>query len=237
MSRVVVIAGATATGKTRLGIELARRLGGEIISADSMQLYRGMDIGTAKPTRDEMRGITHHMISVASPAENYSAARYAREAGAAADDILAREKLPIIVGGTGLYIDALIYGRAFTVPGDAALRSELDAEYDALGGAAMLLRLRGFDPITALRLSPSDRRRIIRATEVYRLTGEPISAHDAKSRLTPPRFDAVRFSLNYRERGVLYARIDARVDEMLSRGLVGEVKSLLRSGVSRSGTA
>jgi tRNA dimethylallyltransferase len=235
---IAVITGPTATGKTALGVELALELNGEVVSADSMQLYRGMDIGTAKPTAAEMRGVPHHMLSVADPAENYSAARYVAEASRCVDGILSRGRLPIVVGGTGLYIDALIAGRVFAAaPGDAALRAALGAEYDALGGAAFRDKLAAVDPDRAARLAPGDKRRLVRAMEVYKLTGRTITAHDARSKLLPPRYAAAKLALSFRNRAALYARIDRRVDEMLARGLEAEVRSLLSRGLTRSSTA
>ena len=166
---------------------LAQRLGGEVVSADSMQLYRGMDIGTAKPTPEEMQGVPHHMIDIADPTENYSVSRYAAEAAACVDDILARGKLPIVVGGTGLYIDSLIAGRTFADgTADTALRQELSERYDEIGGAGLLSELRKFDPERAAKLHPADKKRIVRAMEVYILTGKTITQHDAETRAVPP---------------------------------------------------
>lgn len=236
--KIAVIAGPTATGKTRLGIELARELGGEIVSADSMQVYRGMDIGTAKASAAERAAAVHHMLDVAEPAENYSVARYVEEAARCCEDILGRGRLPIVVGGTGLYIDSLISGRDFAaVREDGALRDRLSAEYDRLGGEAMLARLAQVDPERAARLPASDRRRIVRALEVYELTGESISQHDRRSRSLPPRYEAARIVLSYRDREALYARINARVDAMLAAGLTEEVAGLLSAGVSPDCTA
>lgn len=238
--KVVVIAGPTASGKTALAIELARALGGEIVTADSMQVYRGFDTGTAKADANERAAAIHHMLNVAAPDESYSAARYVKEAAAVCDDILARGKLPIIAGGTGLYIDSLLSGRDFAERGEgesAELRAELSAEYDERGGEAMIAELREFDPERAAILHPSDKRRIVRAIEIYKLTGRTISEHDAYTKTLPPRYDAARIVLNYSERSALYARIDARVDEMCNRGLFDEVAGLLRAGVPEECTA
>lgn len=236
--RVLVVTGPTATGKTALGVELALALGGEVVSADSMQLYRRMDIGTAKPTKEEMRGVPHHMIDVADPGESYSAARFCRDAARCTDDIISRGRLPIIVGGTGLYIDSLVSGRDFAdEPGDTGLREKLSGEYDAVGGEAMLSRLRSFDPDRAAKLHPGDRRRIVRAIEVYELTGETITAHDERTKAMPPRYDAVKLALSFRDRRKLYDRIDRRVDLMMESGLVREVQSLLDSGIGPDTTA
>lgn len=231
--KIVVVTGPTATGKTKLAVALARDLNGEIVSADSMQLYRRMDIGTAKVTPNDAQGVPHHMIDVAEPDESYSVARYVLEAGRCIDDILARGKLPILAGGTNLYIDSLVSGRDFAEnEGDNALRESLGAEYDALGGDKMLERLRGFDPERAAKLHPADKRRIIRAIEVYTLSGKTITQHDAETRALPPRYDAVRIVLDFEDRAELYRRIDSRVDEMVAQGLFDEVKALLDEGLS-----
>ena len=237
--RVIVVAGPTATGKTRFGIELARRFGGEIVSADSMQIYRGMDIGTAKATPEERALAVHHMLDVADPGESYSVSRYVHEASAVCDALLAAGKTPIIVGGTGLYIDSLLAGRDFAgrQEGDETLRRQLGEEYDRLGGEAMLETLRSFDPARAAKLHPGDRRRIVRAIEVYRLTGKTISRHDEESRACPPRYGAVRFVLNYADRADLYAHIDRRVDDMVAAGLFAETERLLAAGLSADCTA
>lgn len=237
-SRLIVLSGPTASGKTALGVLLAETLGGEIISADSMQIYRRMDIGTAKPTAEETRGIAHHMIDVAEPEEDYSVARYVEEAAACAEDILSRGKRPILVGGTGLYIDSLLSGRTFAGgPADPALRTELSERYDEIGAAGLLGELRKVDPERAAKLHPADKKRIVRALEVYILTGKTITQHDAETQAIPPRYDAVRIALDYLDRADLYARIDRRVDVMLERGLVDEVRALLDAGVPRTCTA
>ena len=236
---ILVVCGPTATGKTRLGIALAERYGGEIVSADSMQVYRRMDIGTAKATPEERARVPHHMLDVCEPSEDYSVSRYVREAGAVCDRLLAAGKTPVLVGGTGLYIDSLLSGRDFAerAEGDENLRAAIAAEYDAVGGEAMLERLRAFDPERAARLHPADRRRIVRAVEIYRLTGKTITEHDAETRARPPRYRAFTVALSYRDRADLYARIDSRVDEMLAQGLFDEVERLLAEGLSADCTA
>ena len=237
-SRLVVLSGPTASGKTALGVLLAQTLDGEVVSADSMQIYRRMDIGTAKPTADEMRGVKHHMIDVAEPEEDYSVARYVEEASACVDDILARGKLPLVVGGTGLYIDSLLSGRTFAGgPVDPALRTELSERYDEIGANGLLGELRKVDPERAAKLHPSDKKRIVRALEVYILTGKTITQHDAETQAIPPRYEAARIALDYLDRADLYDRIDRRVDLMLEQGLVDEVRALLDSGVPRTCTA
>ena len=237
--QIVVVAGPTATGKTRLGILLAQRYGGEIVSADSMQVYRRMDVGTAKATAEERAAARHHMLDVAEPWENYSVSRYVEEAARCCDDILARGRLPILVGGTGLYIDSLLSGRDFAGREEdgEGLRASLNERYDAEGGEALLAELASFDPDRAAKLHPGDRRRIVRAIEIYRLTGETISEHDRRTRSIPPRYEAARIHLNYKNRADLYARIDARVDAMVENGLFEEVAALLAEGVGADCTA
>ena len=235
--KVIVIAGPTASGKTALGIALARRLGGEIVSADSMQVYRRMDIGTAKASAEERSAVPHHMLDVAEPSESYSVARYVEDASRCCDGILSRGAVPLVVGGTGLYIDSLLSGRSFSECGDPSLRSELEARYDTIGGEAMLEELRSFDPERAAKLCPNDRRRIVRAMEIYRLTGMTITAHDEMTRAIPPRYEALRIVLGYRRREDLYNRINSRVDAMAASGLFDEVSSLLSDGISGNCTA
>ena len=236
--RVLVVTGPTATGKSALGVALALRLGGEIVSADSMQIYRGMDVGTAKITAREMQGVPHHLLDVADPDENWSAARWVEAAAAAVEDIFSRGRVPLLVGGTGLYIDSLLSGRDFAGSGGgSALRDELSDEYDRLGGEAFREALRRVDPERAEKLHPSDKKRLVRAMEVFRLTGETISAHDERTRATAPRWDSLRWALTWDDRAELYARIDRRVDEMVAAGLFDEVSRLLGSGLSPSCTA
>ncbi|MDR3209919.1 MAG: tRNA (adenosine(37)-N6)-dimethylallyltransferase MiaA [Oscillospiraceae bacterium] len=231
---MLVITGPTATGKTALGVAAARALGGEVVSADSMQVYRHMDIGTAKPMREEMAGIPHHMLNVASPFEAYSAARYVEEASRVVDDIFARGKTPILVGGTGLYIESLLTGRDFALFGD---RARFERMYDALGGERMLEKLRALDPDCAARLHGNDRRRIIRAFEIFDATGLTVSQRGDAARSLPPRYDAVQFALDFADRRELYDRIDRRVDGMLAAGLPREVRRLLEMGVPPEATA
>jgi len=236
--RVLVITGPTASGKSALGVECAKALGGEIISADSMQIYRGMDIGTAKITESEMDGVRHHMLDIAEPDETFSVARYVEMAAACCEDIFARGKVPVIVGGTGLYIDSLLSGRDFAAnDGDGETRDRLNAEYDAIGGEAFLEKLREVDPARAQKLHPADKKRLVRAMEIFVLTGKTITEHDEETKKIPPRYDSVRFALDYTDREVLYARIDRRVDEMVQQGLTDEVRRLLDSGLSDKATA
>ena len=234
---IIVITGPTATGKTALGALLARKIGGEVVSADSMQVYRRMDIGTAKPTAEEMLGVPHHLIDVIPPQEDYSVARYVADAQRSIGDILGRGKQPLLVGGTGLYIDSLLSGRSFSARGDAALRRKLEDEYDEAGGAAMLSKLGGFDRESAEKLYPNDKKRIVRALEAYLSTGKTISQHDRETKALPPRYCSLRFALTFSDRSELYARIDRRVDSMVAGGLEEEVRGLLGMGVSPEGTA
>ena len=236
--KVVCIVGPTGCGKTGLGVALAERLGGEVVSCDSMQLYRGMVIGTAAPTEAETRGVPHHMVGVIDPREDYSVARYAADAAECVDGILARGKLPILVGGTGLYIDSLIAGRTFADgTADTALRQELSERYDEIGGEGLLGELRKVDPERAAKRHPADKKRIVRAMEVYILTGRTITQHDAETCAVPPRYDAAKIALDFAVRQDLYDRIDRRVDIMVQQGLFDEVRALLAAGVPADCTA
>jgi len=235
-NKILVICGPTASGKTRMGVELALAHNGEVVSADSMQVYRGMDIGTAKPTAKEMRGVAHHMLSVAYPVENYSVARYAAEAAACVDDILRRGKLPIVVGGTGLYLDALVAGRPFAAF-SGEIRAQLQQRATAEGMPTLLEELRQVDPQRAQLLHINNAKRILRALEVWYETGTTITEHDAHTRTLPPRYNALALGLAYESRADLWAHIDRRVDGMLAAGLAEEVDALLASGVPRDCTA
>lgn len=236
--KIITIAGPTASGKTALSISLAQRFNGEIVSADSMQIYLGMDIGTAKATAEEQAAVPHHMIDIISPWENYSVARYTEDADACCREILSRGKLPIVVGGTGLYIDSLVAGRDFAdFQEDKSLRAELEQQYVREGGEALLHQLAQFDPERAEKLHASDQRRIIRAIEVYRLTGITITEHDRLTRLKPPAYDAAAIILSFRDRETLYDRINRRVDRMVEDGLFAEVEHLLSEGLSPEATA
>lgn len=233
---ILVITGPTATGKTVLGVRLAKQLNGEVISADAMQLYRGMVIGTAAPTPEETEGVPHHLVGTIDPRESYSVGRYVKEASACADDILRRGRLPILVGGTNLYIEALLRGTDFAA-GDEAVRRRLEEAYASLGGAAMLARLRAVDPDRAARLHENDRRRIVRALEIYEVTGQTITRFDEESRAAPPRYASCTVALNFEDRALLYRRIDRRVGRMFELGLVDEVRALLDGGVTERDTA
>ena len=235
---ILVICGPTASGKTALAAALARRLDGEVVSADSMQVYRRMDIGTAKPTREEMRGVPHHMLDVADPGENYSVARYVQEAIPVVDGILARGRVPVVAGGTGLYIDHLVAGRRFApFAPDSGLRASLQERARTAGLPALYAQLGQTDPDAAARIHPNDEKRVIRALEVYLSTGKTISQFDVESRAQPSRYTPLTIALNFQERPWLWERIDARVDRMVARGLEEEVRALLASGVPLDCTA
>ena len=237
MDNMICIAGPTASGKTALSIALAKELGGEIVSCDSMQVYKRMDIGTAKPTVEEREGIPHHMLDVAEPWEDFSVSQYCKMATPIVDDILGRGKTAIVVGGTGLYMDALIRGNDFAPYPSTGRREELEALADGEGIEAVLCKLREVDPESAARLHPSDRKRIIRAMEVYLETGETITAHNEKTKAIPDRYNPIWFALEDENRQDLYDRIDRRVDIMLEQGLLAEIESLLAAGIPEKCTA
>ena len=238
MATVLCVVGPTATGKTKMGVALAKRFNGEVVSVDSMQIYRGMAVGTAAPTAEEMEGIPHHMVAVADPAESWSAARYVQAADACVRDILRRGKLPVLVGGTGLYLDALIRGTDFAAGSQGTeIRQELQRRAQAEGIEPLLEELRRIDPIAAEKLHLRDEKRIIRALEVWRETGQTITEHDAQERQRPPKYDALYIGLDFIDRQDLRDRIDRRVDAMVEQGLLAEVKLLLDSGLPRDATA
>ena len=237
-NRVICVVGPTATGKTKMGVALAKRFGGEVVSVDSMQIYRGMTIGTAAPTAEEMDGVRHHMVAIADPAESWSVARFTEQADLCIGDILRRGKCPVLVGGTGLYLDSILSGRTFA-PGHSGgeIRKSLQAELAREGIESLYRQLREIDPETAARLPIRDEKRILRALEVYRETGETLTTHDARTRLRPPKYRACTIGLTFRDRADLYARIDRRVDTMVERGLLREVEALLQTGLPETATA
>ena len=237
MKNIICIAGPTASGKTALAVELAKELNGEVVSCDSMQIYKGMDIGTAKPTVEEMQGIPHHMLDVAEPDEDFSVSRYCNMAGPIVDDIVARGKTAIIAGGTGLYMDSLIRGNDFAPYPSTGRREELEAEADRVGIEVLMDRLRQIDPDTAARLHLSDRKRIIRALEIYLETGETMTAHNLKTQAIPPKYSPLWLGLDFTQRSELYRRIDLRVGIMLETGLIDEIQTLLASGIPAKCTA
>ena len=237
MKRIIAIAGPTASGKTALSVALAKALDGEVLSCDSMQLYRGMDIGTAKPTAAEREGVPHHLLDRADPGETFSVGKYVALADPVLQEILARGKTAIIVGGTGLYMDALLRGTGFAPHPATGVREKLELRADAEGTEALLAELATFDPTAAARLHPADRKRILRAMEVYYETGETITEHDRRTKEQPPRYRACKLGLWYSDRQTLYARIDRRVEQMMAEGLLQEVQTLLQSGVPAGATA
>lgn len=236
---LIVITGPTASGKTALSVRLAEAFSGEIVSADSMQIYRGMRIATAKPSRDEMRGIPHHLTDFADPGEAFSVADYVRLAGGAIRDISARGKQPFLVGGTGLYISSLIDHISFEeIESDETLRRELTEQIGREGGEAFLKKLSTFDPETAALLHPNDSGRIVRAFEVFQLTGVPMSELRRRSRLSPSPYSVLMIGLTARDRDFLYSRIDRRVDRMMEEGLLEEARDVLsRDGMKTAGQA
>lgn len=234
---VVVIAGPTGVGKTATSIELAKRLDGEIISADSMQIYRKMDIGTAKVTKEEMQGIAHHLIDIADPKESFSVCKYVSMCKDAAQDIISRGKLPILAGGTGLYIDSFLSDIDYTeTVSDENYRKELEILAKEMGNEYIHTLLEKTDPESAKNIHPNNVKRVIRALEYYHLTGSTISSHNENSKKKPSPYNCSYICLT-RNREELYERIDKRVDIMLSQGLVQEVKALLDDGCNLTHTS
>lgn len=236
--KILCVVGPTACGKTKMGILLAQRFSGEIISVDSMQIYRGMETGTAAPTGAERAAVPHHMVAIADPGDNWSVAKFVETAGSCIQDILRRNKLPVLVGGTGLYLDAIVSGRHFA-PGSAgsAVREALQAELDTVGIEPLLAELRQADPVSAERLHPADTKRILRALEVFRETGKTISQHNQETRDLPKKYDPIYIGLAFRNREDMKNLIGRRVDKMMENGLLDEVRALLDAGIPRSSTA
>ena len=227
---LLVILGATATGKTGLALQLAERLDGEIVGADSRQIYRGMDVGTAKPDAAQRARVPHHLVDVADPDENPGLATIQGLANAAIADIQGRGRLPLLVGGTGQYLSAIVEGwRIPEVPPDEALRSELEAYARSHGNDALHRRLAEIDPVTAARMHPNNLRRVVRSLEVWHATGRPISE---QQRRRPPPWNVLQLGLQL-ERGALYARADRRLEGMIAAGFVDEVRDLLAAGYTR----
>lgn len=228
--KLLCVLGPTASGKTALAVELALALDGEVVSCDSMQVYQGLDIGTAKPTTREMRNIPHHMLGICPVDEAYSVAKFVEDAQTCVEDILSRGKLPILAGGTGLYMDALINGREFShAEEDLTTRHQLEDLVSQQGIEPVRELLRLHDPESYDRLHPNDQKRIIRAAEVWLTTGKTITQHNQETGSLPPRYPTVKIGLNYQDRAVLYARIDRRVDLMLEQGLLEEARQLLEN--------
>ena len=237
MNPIICIAGPTASGKTDFAVRLAKAFNGEVVSCDSMQIYKYMDIGTAKPNAEEMQGIVHHMIDVAEPDEDFSVSRYCEMAGPIVDDIVSRGKTAIIAGGTGLYMDSLIRGNAFAPYPSTGRRQELEERANREGIEVLMQWLQEIDPETAGRLHLSDRKRIIRALEIYLETGETMTAHNLKTQAIPPKYHPLWFGLDFEDRQQLYHRIDLRVGLMLEAGLIEEIQSLLSRGIPSTCTA
>ena len=235
MNPIICLAGPTASGKTALAVALAQALNGEVVSCDSMQVYKFMDIGTAKPTLAEMQGVPHHMIDVADPREDYSVSRYCKDAAPIVEDIVSRDKVAIIAGGTGLYMDSLIRGNDFAPFPSTGVRERLERQADTEGLEAMRSWLRSIDPEAEARIQ--DRKRLLRALEVYLETGETITEHNRRTQALPPRFTPLWLGLDFENRQSLYSRIDQRVTHMLEAGLLQEIRSLLQSGVPDTATA
>ncbi len=235
---LIVVVGPTASGKSEYALKKAKELGGEIISGDSMQIYRKMDIGTAKPTADEMQEIPHHLIDVADITEIFSAARFVELASKAINDVYSRGKMPIIAGGTGLYIDTLISGTELSATeDDPILREELFAFAEKFGAEALHQRLKEVDPSSAEAIHPNNIKRVARALEIYLKTGETKTEADRKSRLKESIYDPYIVYIRPNERETLYERIDRRVDKMFDLGLEDEVRNLYQAGLESTPTA
>lgn len=236
--RILAIGGATASGKSALALEMARRHNGEIISCDSMQVYKKMNIGTAKPTEAEMAEIRHHMIDIVEPDCPFSCADYVKLASEAISDVSSRGKLPIVCGGTGLYLDALLRGSGFSEESDPDLdlRRELLEFAEKNGKDALYEELQRIDPESALAIHPNNVKRVARAIEIYRTSGKTKSELDRLSRLAPSKYDAAVIALRYNDRDILRKRIDQRVDVMISEGLERETRELLELGIFEKNT-
>ena len=235
--KVYAVVGATASGKSSLALELAERYGGEIISCDSMQVYRKMNIGTAKPTAQEMARVSHHMIDIADPEDNFSCAEYVSLADAAIRDCASRGKLPIICGGTGLYLDALLREADFADGiNDEGVRASLMSFAEEQGAEALHAELAKIDPESAAAIHPNNVKRVARAIEIYRVGGITKSELDRRSRERGERFDIRAVELFYSDRDVLYGRIEKRVDEMVAMGLVEETRELMEARVFERNT-
>lgn len=225
MIKIAAVVGPTASGKTALSVTLAEKFSGEIVSADSMQIYKGMDIATAKPTEEEKRSIPHHMMDFLSPDVKYSVSDYVKDAKKCVSEIASRGKLPIVAGGTGLYVDSLLTNTDFgEMPDNSKIRKELQARLESEGNSAMLGELIKIDPECAKTLHENNAGRIIRALEVYYLTGVTMTELKRRSHLTPSEYDVCIIGINYKDRDVLYSRIDKRVDMMVNDGLIEEAK-------------
>ena len=236
MDKIICVVGPTASGKTALAVELAKFTGGEVVSCDSMQIYRRLSIGTAKPTLEEMQGIPHHMIDVCEPDEDFSVGRYVEMATPIVEDILRRGKTAVIAGGTGLYVDNLIKGGEFAPTPSTGCRERLEERLKNEGLDALIEELRAIDPV-ALDKSQNNPRRIIRALEVFQETGETITAHNIRTAAIAPKFDPLWIGIDYVNRQELYDRIDLRVELMVKDGLLEEIREVLNSGIPEKCTA
>lgn len=222
---LIAVVGPTASGKTALGVQLCLALDGEVISADSMQIYKNMPIASAVPSEEERAGVPHHLMEFAEPDTEFSVADYVNLAKRKISEVYSRKKLPVLVGGTGLYVNSLIDNIEFLEqPSDMALRARLEDEFDNIGGREMLSRLAKFDVETASRLHENDRRRIIRAFEVYHLTGRTVTQQNVLSRNNESPYDVIMLGITYRDRGLLYDRINRRVEIMVECGLPDEAR-------------
>ena len=237
MNNIICVVGPTASGKTKLAVELAKAYDGEVLSCDSMQIYRRMDIGTAKPTVEEMQGIPHHMIDVVEPDDSFSVSRYVEMADPMLQDILSRGKRCIICGGTGLYVDSLVAGRTFAPYPETGKRQELEKLAAEQGIDAVMEILRKYDPESAARIEPANQKRVIRAAEVFLETGKTITQHNLETQQVPPKYDPLWIGLDFTDRAELYARIDKRVDLMVQDGLLPEIERLLAEGVPANATS
>lgn len=233
--KIAVIAGPTASGKTALGVEIAKAFDGEVVSADSMQIYKGMDIATAKPTPEEMSEIPHHLIDFLERDRAFSVADYVEMANEKINEIHKRGRLPVIVGGTGLYISSLIDNIQFPdIKSDPEIRKKLEQEAVEFGNDKLFERLEKCDPETAAELHPNNLVRVIRALEVYEITGRKLSEYKAESRLVESPYESVIIGLNYRDRQKLYDKINLRVDIMVENGLIAESREVFESGEIRT---
>ncbi len=236
--KLIAVVGPTASGKTSLAVKIAQKYNGEVISADSMQIYKGMTIATAKPDEEEMGGIPHHLIDFLPPSETFSVSQFTELANKAIDDITARNKLPVLCGGTGLYVRSLIENVQFSSEeSDKKLRMELNRRYDEEGGASLIDELSAFDPQTAQELHPNNRKRIIRAIEIYRTTGMTMSEHIRKSKLIPSPLDVTAIGITFADRQKLYDRINRRVDFMMEQGLLEETKTFFEMQAGQTAAA
>ena len=236
MDKIICVVGPTASGKTALAVELAKFTNGEVVSCDSMQIYKRLDIGTAKPTKEEMQDIPHHMIDICEPDEDFSVSRYVEMATPIVEDILSRGKTAVIAGGTGLYVDNLIKGGEFAPCPATGCRERLEQRLNSEGLEVLMEQLRAIDPV-ALEKSQNNPRRIIRALEVFLETGETITAHNQRTAALPPKFDPLWIGTDYLSRQDLYDRIDLRVRLMVKGGLLDEIREVLNSGIPETATA